>query len=684
MAELARDGARRGGMIQDKTDTTRQIFKTSETAGGERPRILLVDDQPARLLTYESVLEGVGVECVRSLSGKDALGRLLHERFALILLDVSMPEMDGFETAQLIRQHPRFEQTPIIFVTGVHITAIDTLKGYAAGAIDYISVPIVPEILRSKVALLVELYLRRTELERLNRELSVARQHLEAERNSAFAAAEARREKEWLEAVLNSIGDEVYFTDTGGRFMYANPAAMQEFGHKSLQGVEVATLAGTLEVLRADGSPRAAAEVPPLRALRGEVIRNEEQIVRDPGTGQLRYRQESSAPVRDARGTIIGAVSVARDITESRMQEQKLRQIEREHADLLDISSDAIFVWELDGAIQYWNKGAAELYGFSSAEAVGRVSHDLLSTGHPGGIAKIVDELRRHGSWRGELTHWIKSGAVVIVQSSMQVVTRGTRVLVMESNRDLTERKRSEDLLREADRRKDEFLAMLSHELRNPLAPIRNVAELLNLPNLAEERLDWARRVLHRQVTHMTRILDDLLDVSRITRGRLTLQKRIVSVNEVVEAAIERVQSLIDQKGHRLLVDVSSDAIMLIADPVRLAQVVSNLLTNSAKYTDPGGQIQLMVRVEGPMLCFCVKDNGVGIPPEQIGRLFTMFSQLEGVRDRSEGGIGIGLALAKSIVELHGGTIEAKSAGEGAGSEFKIRLPLPESNPVRS
>jgi PAS domain S-box-containing protein len=671
-------------MIQDKTDTTRQMFKTSEAAGGERPRILLVDDQPARLLTYESVLEGVGVECVRSLSGKDALGRLLHERFALILLDVSMPEMDGFETAQLIRQHPRFEQTPIIFVTGVHITAIDTLKGYAAGAIDYISVPIVPEILRSKVALLVELYLRRTELERLNRELSVARQHLEAERNSAFAAAEARREKEWLEAVLNSIGDEVYFTDTGGRCMYANPAAMQEFGHESVQGVEVATLAGRLEVLRADGSPRAAAEAPPLRALRGEVIRNEEQVVRDPGTGQFRYRQESSAPVRDARGTIIGAVSVARDITDSRMQEQKLRQIEREHADLLDISSDAIFVWELDGAIQYWNKGAAELYGFSSAEAVGRVSHDLLSTAHPGGIVKIVDELRRHGSWRGELTHWIKSGAVVIVQSSMQVVTRGTRVLVMESNRDLTERKRNEDLLREADRRKDEFLAMLSHELRNPLAPIRNVAELLNLPNLAEERLDWARRVLHRQVTHMSRILDDLLDVSRITRGRLTLQKRIVPVNEVVEAAIERVQSLIDQKGHRLLVDVSSDAMMLTADPVRLVQVVSNLLTNSAKYTDRGGQIQLMVRVEGPMLCFCVKDNGVGIPPEQIGRLFTMFSQLEGVRDRSEGGIGIGLALAKSIVELHGGTIEAKSAGEGAGSEFKIRLPLLESNPFRS
>ena len=195
----------------------------AEAIGTERPRILLVDDQPARLLTYESILEGVGVQCVRSLSGKDALTRMPQERFAVILLDVSMPDMDGFETARLIRQQQSgYEQTPIIFITGGHITALDTLKGYEVGAIDYISVPIVPEILRGKVALLVELYRRRTELERLNRELCAAREHLEAEHNIALAAADARREKEWLAAVLDSISDEVYFTGTDGRYMYVS------------------------------------------------------------------------------------------------------------------------------------------------------------------------------------------------------------------------------------------------------------------------------------------------------------------------------------------------------------------------------------------------------------------------------------------------------------------------------
>jgi len=544
-------------MIQDdKTQVPRALSGIPGVVDRDKPRILLVDDQPARLLTYESILEGVGVQCVRALSGQEALTRLLQERFAVILLDVSMPGMDGFETAQFIRQHPRYVQTPIIFVTGVHVTALDTLKGYGVGAIDYISVPVVPEILRSKVALLAELYGRRTQLEALNQELAAARDRLEAEHNKAMAAAEARREREWLAAVLDSISDEVYFTDTHGRYTYANPAALEQFGHDAVQGTQVGDLATKLEVLRPDGSPRPIEEAPPLRALKGESIRNEEQIVRIPATGELRHRQVSSAPVRDTRGKIIGAVSVARDITENRIHEQQLR---------------------------------------------------------------------------------------------------------------------------EADRRKNEFLAMLSHELRNPLAPIRNVVGFLNLPDLPTERLNWARGMLHRQVTHMSRLLDDLLDVTRGTGGQLTIDKQPISIKDVVEAALDPPQLLIEKKAQRLVVDLPSDIPMLNADLVRLAQVVANLLTNSAKYTDRGGLIQLSVRAEGSTLHLSVRDNGIGIAPDQIPQLFTMFSQLDSARDRSEGGLGIGLALAKSIVELHGGTIEAKSAGVGTGSEFQIRLPLLDS-----
>jgi PAS domain S-box-containing protein len=651
------------------------IATASDTAAvpdAALPRVLLVDDQPARLLTYESILEGVGVACVRALSGKEALERLLQQTFAVILLDVSMPEMDGFELARLVREHPRFERTPIIFITGVHVSELDTLRGYAVGAIDYISVPIVPEILRSKVALLVELYRRRKDLEALNQELTAARERLESEHASVLAAAQGRREREWLAAVLNSISDQVYFTDSDGRYTYANPAALAESGRKFEQGVTDAERVAGLEILRPDGSPQPIDESPPLRALRGEIIRNEEQLVRIPETRDLRHRQVSSAPVRDAKGAIIGAVSVARDVTDI----EQLRRLERERAQLLDISSDAIFVWELDGAIQYWNRGAADLYGFSSAEAVGRVSHDLLSTLHPHGIYNVVAQLRQEGSWRGELTHRTKSGTDITVQSSMHVVSRDTQILVMESNRDLTEHKQNEQMLREAGRRKDEFLAILSHELRNPLAPIRNVSALLNLPNAQEAQLQWARQVLQRQVIHMSRLLDDLLDVARITHGRLIVKKEPVSLNEVAEVAIDTIQALIDEKGHRLLVRLPEATPMLNADPVRFAQALSNLLVNSAKYTDRGGLIELSGHIERSVLFLSVKDNGIGIPPERIPQLFIMFSGLESTRARHQGGLGIGLALAKEIIELHGGTIAVKSAGHGTGSEFQIRLPL--------
>jgi PAS domain S-box-containing protein len=642
------------------------------------PRILLVDDQPARLVTYESILDGIGVQCVHCLPREDAVARLLDASFALILIDMSLSEKDGLETARLIRQHPRLEQTPIICVTAVHVTALDIPGGYEAGAIDYISVPIVPAILRGKVALLVELHRRRGELESLTRELSEVRRQLEIQRDRTSVSAGAPREREWLEAVFEGISDEVYFTDAEGRYTYANAAALREFGNATVLGLTVGELATRLGVLRPDGSPRPIEEAAPLRALRGEIVRNEEQIVRAPRTGDFRYRQISSAPVRDTQGKIIGAVSIGRDVTDI----EQLRSIERERAQLLDISSEAIFVWQLDGVIQYWNKGAAELYGFSRTEAVGRVSHELLSTLHPDGIYEVVEKLRHTGSWHGELSHRTRSGTAITVQSAMQVVLRGRQALVMESNRDLTERKRIEDMLVEADRRKDQFLAILSHELRNPLAPIRNVAELLNSPNAGNDRLDWGRRVLHRQVAHMSRLLDDLLDITHITRGRLTIKKQPVPLSEVVKAAIDTVQPVMSEKAHHLTVDLPDDIPMIDGDLVRLAQVLSNLLVNSAKYTDRGGLIELRARVEGSMICLCVKDNGIGIPPEEIPQLFSMFSQLENARERSEGGLGIGLALARGIVELHHGTIDGKSAGPGTGSEFQVRLPLLESNPA--
>jgi PAS domain S-box-containing protein len=242
-------------------------------------------------------------------------------------------------------------------------------------------------------------------------------------------------------------------------------------------------------------------------------------------------------------------------------------------------------------------------------------------------------------------------------------------------NLDISTLKRTEQALREADRRKDEFLATLAHELRNPLAPIRNAVRILDLPAADERQRRWGRDVIARQVRHMAILLDDLLDVSRITRGQLELKKDFVDLQAVVDVAIETARPLIEQKRHVFTTRVPPERITLEADPLRLSQVLANLLTNAAKYTDPGGRISLTATLSDSALVLTVKDNGIGLSPESIPGLFMMFSQVNSAIDRAEGGLGIGLGLVKGLVQLHGGTVAARSTGLGSGSEFIVSLP---------
>jgi two-component system, sensor histidine kinase len=230
--------------------------------------------------------------------------------------------------------------------------------------------------------------------------------------------------------------------------------------------------------------------------------------------------------------------------------------------------------------------------------------------------------------------------------------------------------------LGEADRRKDEFLATLAHELRNPLAPIRHAVKLLESERVEERQRLWAREVISRQVQRMALLLDDLLEVSRITKGRLDLKVEEVDLDSLIRAAVETARPLIDTKQHRLKFDLPPRPVVLAVDPLRLSQSLSNLLTNAAKYTDAGGLITLTARISHAGIAISVKDTGIGFEPQALPELFAMFSQVDSAIARSEGGLGIGLALVKGLIELHGGTIEGFSAGPGAGSEFTIHLPL--------
>jgi signal transduction histidine kinase len=390
-----------------------------------RANILLVDDQPAKLLSYEAVLKELGENLISANSAESALEQLLKNDVAVVLIDVCMPRLDGFELAGMIRDHPRFQKLPIIFVSAINLSELDKLKGYESGAVDYVPVPVAPEILRAKVSVFAELHRKTRQLEHLNRDL-----------------------------------------------------------------------------------------------------------------------------------------------------EQRV----------------------------------------------------------------------------AERTKELEASAVRLRESEAQ--------------------------LQETDRRKDEFLAMLGHELRNPLAPIQAAAKLLRMENLAQSHHERALDLVDRQVEHLVRLIDDLLDVSRITRGAITLRREVLNLADVVGRAIETNRPLIDAKRHSLVVELPNQPVNVDGDVTRLTQVVGNLVHNAAKYTDDGGEIRVQVEASRAEAVIRVRDTGVGIPSDMLLRVFDLFTQVERPLNRKQGGLGVGLAMVRRLVEMHGGTVSARSDGIGRGTEMIVRLPL--------
>ncbi|HST00373.1 MAG TPA: ATP-binding protein, partial [Usitatibacter sp.] len=293
--------------------------------------------------------------------------------------------------------------------------------------------------------------------------------------------------------------------------------------------------------------------------------------------------------------------------------------------------------------------------------------HARLADLFSGGCESVVAEARlvRHDG----AVIWAKLAASL----SRVGDERGAHAVV--AIEDVTERKHAEDDLREADRRKDEFLAILAHELRNPLAPIRNSLHIFRLAGVQDPSVARVTEMMERQVAHMVRMVDDLLEVSRISRGKIELRRERVELAGVLRSAVDTSLPLIEANRHKLSVQVPPEPLVLDADPVRLAQVFANLLNNAAKYTPAGGTIDVDVTVEEGMAVICVKDNGEGIPQQMLSRVFNMFTQVN-PGERAQGGLGIGLTLARTLVNLHGGSIEAFSHGPGRGCEFLVRLPL--------
>ena len=521
-----------------------------------RPSVLLVDDQPARLLSYEAVLSGLEVRCVRALSGFEALERLLKEEFALIVLDVNMPDMDGFEVARMVRQHPRLEHTPIIFVTGVNVTELDRLRGYEVGGIDYISIPVVPEILRSKVAILVELHQRRTELQRLNDELNEARAQLAVQFTQAMAASEVQ---------LRTVNERLLLAKSAARL--------------------------------------------------------------------------------------------------------------------------GIHDWDIRTGALEWDERIRELWGMDPDEVV--TYEKFIETLHPedrDSTQRAVDlalDATHGGRYFAEYrvihrkdrtVRWIEAIGIVTFEAGEPVRLVGTV-------QDVTERKNLVASLKQADARKDEFLAMLAHELRNPLAPIRNSAEVLArfvpLDHTQQSMVD----IIRRQARQLSLLLDDLLDVARITQGRIELRPILTTLGACLETAVETVAPSLNDKKQTFTVTGSPD-LVIRADPARITQCLVNVLNNAVKFTPPEGSIVVTLSTVQPSVThparamIQVTDSGIGISPDLLPQLFEMFVQGERVLNRAYGGLGVGLALCRRMREMHGGQIFATSGGVDHGSTFTLCLPL--------
>jgi PAS domain S-box-containing protein len=392
---------------------------------------------------------------------------------------------------------------------------------------------------------------------------------------------------------------------------------------------------------------------------------------------------ERFSTIQHFEGRNIGRVWSFRDVTAQKRAAAQLREQREWFEVTLASIGDAVIATDTRGEVTYLNPVAEKMTGWKLDEARGKPLETIFKivNEHTRKCAESpVDRVLREGNVVGLANHTAliaKDGTETAIEDSAAPIRNASGKLsgVVMVFHDVTDRRRAEAALREADRRKDEFLATLAHELRNPLAPIRQATFISRAPAATEAQKRWSSDVIERQVRHMSLLLDDLLDISRVTRGTLVLRVQPADLASMIDAAVETARPAIDGKRHVLSIELPDEPVLFSADPLRMAQILSNLLTNAAKYTDPEGHIRLRAGCEDDQIVIRVSDTGIGISAEALPRIFEMFSQIPAARDRSEGGLGIGLALTKGLVELHGGSIEAHSAGLGRGSEFVVRLP---------
>ncbi|MGV3719745.1 MAG: response regulator, partial [Actinomycetota bacterium] len=672
-------------------------FRAAPAAGGvggalaehpPRPRILLADDN-ADMREYVRGLLDPLYEVTAVGDGEAALEAVRREKPALVLSDVMMPGLDGFGLVRELRADPAVASTPIILLSA-RAGEESRIEGLEGGADDYLVKPFSARELLARVSA-----------------------HLELARARDAASAVLRESEERFRHMADHAPVMIWVTEPDGQCTFLSKSWYEFTGQTPETGLGL----GWTEAIHPDDRERDAATFLSANERR-RPFRLEYRLRRQ--DGEYRWAIDAAAPRLGADGSFQGYIGSVIDISErkdveeaNRIETLRLQQLSRTALTINSCHSVA-------SVAEVITHEARSIVGAQQAVTRLNVEQDwardlnpstlpaeyVANAGYPVPAAGVgLDTLVQSSGVpvrlsRAEVQQRVAQGSVpergwlavpligrdgqhigliqLIDRREGEFTEADEAILVQMAQMGAIaiENARLYEGLRQQDRRKDEFLAMLAHELRNPLAPIRNAVYILKEPQATPSQRERVRALIERQVEMLARLVDDLLDVSRVTRGKIRLDRAHTFLSDVVRHAVETTQPLIDSQGHRLEIRLPDEPLTVEGDLMRLGQVLANLLSNAAKYTEPGGLLTIDVRREGDEGVIWVRDNGAGMAPDILPHIFDLFTQADRSLDRSQGGLGIGLALTKKLVELHDGTITASSGGEGKGSEFRVALPL--------
>jgi len=702
--------------------------------------ILLVDDRPDKLLALESILGSLGENMVRAYSGREALRALLQQDYAVILLDVNMPGMDGFETAEMIRSRERSQRTPIIFFTAMELDEKQVFRSYSLGAVDFIKTPVVPEILKAKVAVFVDLFKKTEQVKRQAEQVRLLQEREHASKMAEAAdqlEAEAKRNR-FFTLALDMLG----IADMAGTLRQVNPSWGKTLGFSD----EELKSRSFLEFVHPDDRAKTKEQL--ARLAKGEAVPYFENRFATKAGG-YRWLAWTAAPYTE-EGLLY---MYARDLSETRRAEEERVKLIREqtaraaaeaserrtaflaeaaialaasldYAETLaklahlavpvlgdwayiDVADEQGVVNRLEVAIaDESKKDVAEALKKNPPSLTGRgPQSEVIRCGQPTLIedlsaadpSRLVDDAHQHEILKAmgarsmmvvpllARDRCLAALTVVSAQSGRRygrddldlVAELGRRgALAVDNARLYRASQDARSAAEKANRAKDEFLATLSHELRTPLTPILGWTVMLRSGNLDPPSILRGLEVIERNVRAQTQLIGDLLDVSRIITGKLRLEVRPIDLAPVVEAGVDAVRSSAEAKEITVALDLPEGLPQVLGDPDRLQQVVWNLVSNAVKFTPQQGRIEVKLAKRDSHIALQVRDSGKGITPDFLPFVFDRFRQADSTSTRSHGGLGLGLAIVRHLVELHGGTVDAASGGDGTGAVFTVQLPL--------